>query len=184
MAGDVDNARIWGGADFYTAPLGTVAPTDLTTAWAAAWDALGLLGEDGMNEEQSDDTQDHWAWGNIRVRRTRSRHTRSITVVALEDNDIVFKLLNPGSTSTTTTGVTTRAVKVPTSEIKAFGAELRDGTITKRIVIPRGEVITVGARTMSESSMAMRELTVDVYPGDDDLLYYEITDDPGAAVAA
>src|SRR5688500_3782241 len=101
MLGDTDNPRIWLGADAFTAPVGTSQPTDTETAWPEAWDELGLLSEDGMSEAREQDSTDHFAWGGIHVRTTRSKHKRTITVTALEDNPVVFALVNPGSTAET-----------------------------------------------------------------------------------
>lgn len=180
MAGSTENPRIWEGADVYTAPLEATLPTDIDTDWDTEWEALGLLGEDGSTESRDDDSTDHYAWGGILVRTTRSRHKRTITVTALEDNPVVFALVNPGSTVATAGGVTTRTVKVPTTDIRAFGFELVDGDITKRKVIPRGEITDVGDVTESESEMTMYELTITIYPDADGVLYYELTDDPQA----
>lgn len=182
MAGDTANPRIWLGADVYVAPVGSTAPVDVTAAWAAAWVALGLLSEDGMTESREDDTTDHYAWGGILVRTTRSKHKRTLQVTALEDNKTVWALLNPGSSAATTTGLTTRTVKVPTPDPKAFGFELKDGTVTKRLIVPRGEVIEVGDASYSDSEMAMRELTINVYPSALGVLYTEITNDVQAVV--
>lgn len=182
MAGDVDNPRIWVNADVYTAPLGSTAPTDVASPWGAAWDALGLLSEDGMTEAREDEVTDHYAWGGILVRTTRSKHKRTITVTALEDNPTVFALVNPGSSAVTNAGITTRTVKVPQPDHRAFGLELKDGSITKRRVIPRGEIVSVGEVQISDNEMAMYELTVNIYPDGYGVLYYDITDDPQAAV--
>jgi len=166
----------------YVAPVGTTAPVDVTTAWAAAWAALGLLSEDGMTESREDDTTDHNAWGGILVRTTRSKHKRTLMVTALEDNKTVWSLANPGSTATTATGLTTRTVKVPTPDPKAFGFELKDGLVTKRLIVPRGEIIEVGDLTYSDSEMFMKELTINVYPSAAGVLYTEITNDAQAVV--
>lgn len=191
MAGDTDNVRIWVGADVYVAPVGTTAPTDTTTALAAAFTALGLLSDDGMTETREEEVTDHYAYGGTLVRTTRSKHKRTITVTALEDNDIVFDLVNPGSTATTSAGptppagTTTRTVKVPSApNPKAFVLELSDGTITKRRHIARGEVIDVGDVSISDNEMAMYELTINIYPASDGTLYTDITDDPGATAVA
>jgi hypothetical protein len=167
----------------YVAPVGSTAPTNITGAWDAAWDALGLLSEDGMTESRDQDSTDLYAWGGILVRTIRSKHKRTFTVTALEDNPVVWQLVNPGSSANTTTGVTTRDVYVPTVDPRAFGFELVDGDITKRIVVPKGEVVEVGDVTYSDSEMNMKELTINVYPASDGLLYREITDDPQAEVA-
>lgn len=181
MAGDVDAPRIWTGADVYVAPTGTTAPTDTTTALAAGWEALGLLSDDGASESRDEDSTDHYAWGGVLVRTTRSKHKRTIVVTALEDNDTVFKLVNPGSTSATATGTTTRVVKVPTPDPRAFVFELVDGDVTLRRHIAKGEVVSVGDVTLAESDLTAFELTINVYPAADGTLYTDITDSTTAA---
>lgn len=188
MAGDTANPRIWVNADVYDAPVGTTAPVDVTTAWAAAWKPLGLLSEDGMTESREDEVTDHYAYGGILVRTTKSKHKRSIVVTALEDNPVVWGLVNPGSTATTSAGptppagVTTRIIKVPTPNPRAFGLHLVDGTVIKRRVIPRGEVIAVGETSITDNEMAMYELTINIYPDATGVLYRDITNDAQATV--
>lgn len=183
MAGDVANPRLWEGADLYTAPLGSTAPTDLITAWDVAWTPVGLLSEDGASEARDEDSTDFFAWGGKLIRTKRSKHKRSISVTCLEDNLVVFGIVNPGSSAVTTTGVTTRTVKVPTQDVRAFAMELTDGGITKRRIIPRGEVTEVGEVPLSDSELTAYELTITIYPASDDTLYIDITDDPQAVVA-
>jgi hypothetical protein len=182
VAGDTANPRIWLGADVYVAPVGSTAPTNIVGALDAAWEPLGLLGEDGMTETRDEDITDHYAYGSVLVRSTRRRHKRTISVVALEDNPIVQSVKNPGSTALTTSGVTTRTVKVPTTARKAFLLELVDGDITLRRIIPTGEVLEVGDQAISDNEMASVELTINVYPDSDGVLYLDITDDPQAEV--
>lgn len=185
MAGDVANPRIWSGADVYVAAVGTTAPTDIATAWAAGWEAVGLLdGEAGMTESRTEDVVDHFAWGGVLVRTTRSKHKRSFTFTALEDNLVVFGLIQPGSTAVTTTGITTRTVIVPTTDPRAFGVELVDGVITKRRVIPRGEIIAVADTSFNDAELAVYEVTVNIYPDAAGVLYLDITDDPQAEVGS
>ena len=181
--GDIANPRIWTDADVYVADVGSTAPTDTATAWAAAWEAVGLLSEDGLSEARDDDETDHFAYGSILVRTTRSKHKRTMVVTVLEDNPVVFDLVNPGSTAATATGTTTRTVKVPQPNPKAFGLELRDGDVTMRRVIPRGEAFVSADVEVTDSAMRQYELTINVYPAADGTLYIELTDDPQAAAA-
>lgn len=180
MSGDTNNPRVWINADVRVAPLGSTAPTDIATAWDAAWDALGLLSEDGMTEQRSDTLTDMYAYGGILVRTTRSKHKRILKVIALEDNPTVFAIVNPGSTVATVGGVTTRTVKVPGTNRKAFGLEVKDGDITKRLVIPAGEVTAIADSKIHDAEMTMKELDITVYPDSGGVLYIEITDDPQA----
>lgn len=182
MSGDTANPRVWINADAFTAPIGTTAPTDTTSPWDNAWDSLGLLSEDGMTESRSDTTDDKYAWGGILVRTTRSKHKRQIKIAALEDNPVVWELLNPGSSAATVGGTTTRTVNVPNTDIRAFGLELIDGDVIKRRVIPRCEVIEVSDIKASDSEMEAKEFTINVYPDGDGVLYIDITDDPQAEV--
>ena len=185
MAGDINNPRIWEGADLWTAPVGTASPDDLDESLTdiADWAAVGLLSEDGASEAREEDTTDHYAWGSRLVRTKRSRHKRTITVTALEDNPVVFELVNPGSSATTTGGVTTRAIRAPKSGKRAFVLELFDGDITRRRYMPSAEVTAVAETTLSETEMSAYELTITVYPGTDDVLYYDIDNDPQTAVS-
>lgn len=180
MAGDTANPRIWVNADVYVGPTGSTAPTDTTTALNAAFEAVGLLSEDGMTEAREDEVTDHYAWGGILVRTTRSKHKRTFTFTCLEDNPVVFGLVNPGSSALTTTGITTRTITVPEPDPRMFVLHFVDGDIIKRRVIPRGEVIEVGDVTYSDAEMAMYEVTVNIYPDGSGVLYTDITDDPQA----
>lgn len=181
MAGDTANPRIWLNGDVRYAPVGTTAPTDTTTAYAATWKVLGLLSEDGLTESRDEDSNDFYAWGSILVRTVRSKHKRTFQVTTLEDNSAVWSLVNPGSAApTTATGTTTRVVKVPSANPLAFAFDTVDGTVTKRLIVPRGEVTEIGDIVRGEGDMEMRELTVTVYGASDGVLYREITNDPQA----
>lgn len=184
MAGDTENPRIYRLGDVYAGDLDTPAPTDVETALNAGFEPLGLLSEDGLTESREEEVTDHYAWGGILVRTTRSKHKRSFRVTALEDNPIVFDLVNPGSTAETAGGVTTREVSVPVSSPKAFVFEVTDGDYVARIHVARGEVIEVGDVVRGEADMVMRELTINVYPDEEGLLYTEITSDPAATVGS
>lgn len=182
MAGNVANPRIWEGADFWVAPAGTELPAFDTPLTESDWEAVGLLSEDGSSETRSDDTADHYAWGGILVRSTKSRHKRQLTVTCLEDNLTVFGLVNPGSTAATTDGVNRRTYRVPQSDPRSFVMELRDGDIIKRRHIPRGEVESVGDIAMSDSALTAYALTITIYPDAEGVLYEDYDNDPQATV--
>lgn len=182
MSGDIANPRVWQGADFYVAPLGTTPPNDVTTPWAAPWRNIGLLADDGATESRSQDSTDHFGWGGLYIRTTHTKFKRTLKVTALEDNAVVWALVNPGSTADTDeTGLTTRTYNVPTVAPMAFGMETRDGDITRRKIIPSGEVSTEGDVTISSSEMAQFVLTITVAANGAGEYGYDLTDDPQAA---
>lgn len=176
MAGDVANPRIWTGADVYVAPVGTSYPATVAEAWGAAWKALGLLSEDGMTESRGQDVADHYSWGGNLVRTTMSKFKRTFKFIALENNPVVFGIVNPGSIEVTHLGITQKTIKNPTSNPKSWGFNLTDGLIINRRIVPRGEVVEVGDITFSDADMTGYELTVNIYPVND-VLYYDITND-------
>lgn len=181
MAGDATNAALWQNADVYIAATGATAPTNVTSSWPYAWTAVGLLdGEAGFAESREEESNEIYAWGGLLVKKTKSKHKRTIKFTALEDNATVFALVNPGSTRDTVDGVTTSAVKVPSSAEFAIGFETRDGDTTKRRIVKRAEVESIGEVVESESGLTVYEITVTIYPETNGTLYTEIA---GSSVA-
>ncbi|CCQ44313.1 structural protein [Pseudarthrobacter siccitolerans] len=182
MAGDAKNTALWTGADVFIAPENTAGPTDVTAAWAVAWKAVGLLdGEEGITEAREGDSSEHYAWGGLLYRRTMSKHKRTFKFVALEDNDTVFSLVNPGSTRSVATGIRTAKIKAPVAGTKfAVGFETTDGAKKKRRFAKSAEVIEVGEIKDSETEPTVYEITVVVYPEADGTLYTTVEKDPAA----
>lgn len=183
MAGTSANASLWTDADVYIAPLGTTGPIDVTTAYAVAWKAVGLLdGEEGLTMSRDEDTAEHYAWGGILVKKTRSKHKRTIKFVAMEDNATVFSIVNPGSTQavsgTGAAAIKTSGVKVPKYTDFAISFELRDGTKTKRRTVKRATIEEIGEISENETDMAVYEITVVIYPESDGTLFTEIENAP------
>lgn len=181
MAGNSNNTVLFGGADVFVAPEGTVGPTDTAAAWPVAWKVVGLLdGEDGITESREGDSSEHYAWGGQLYRTTKSKHKRSFKFIALEDNDVTFDLVNPGSERTAALGLRTSTIKVPTTKTVAIGFELLDGDRIKRRIIKRAEVTEIGEIKESETEPSVFEITVVCYPEADGTLYTVIEDDPAA----
>lgn len=180
MSGSTSNAQSWDGADVFAGPTGTAGPTDLTTALNVAFEAVGLLdGDEGFTEGRDEDRADHYAWGGILVKTTRAHHKRTLRFVALEDNATMFGIVNPGSTTTTTTGTDTRTVKSPVSDPRAWVFQLSDGgTVQKRRHVPSGEVTEVADIVDSEGNLTAYDITISVYPASDGTLWKDIVPTP------
>lgn len=177
--GNTKNTSLWQGADVFIAEVGTDGPTDVTTEWAEAWKLVGLLdGEEGFTEERDQDTNEYYAWGGILYRRTSSKHKRTFKFVAIEDNDVVFDLVNPGSDRAHANGLINSTVKVPVTKRFAVGMEVRDGDRCKRRIIGQAEVSEVGEIKESEEDPTVYEITVMVFPSADGTLYDTIETDP------
>ena len=182
MAGNADNASIWTGADVYIGAKDLAGPTDTTTAWGAGWSAVGLLdGEEGLTQAREEESSEHYAWGGILYKRTKSKHKRTVKFVALEDNATVFGLVNPGSTRTTSAGLRTSTIKVPTTNSFAIGFELREDGKVKRRTAKVAEVQEIGEIKESETEPTVYEITVVIFPESDGTIWHEVEDDPAAA---
>lgn len=185
MAGDAENVRVWLGADVFVGPEGTTLPTTVDEELHANFEALGILATDGMVEGRSEQVTEHYGWGHGRLRTTKAQFAAWFRVTPLEDNDAVFRLLNPGSTVESAGGVTTRTKVVPLAEVNAYIVETRDGGVTRRKIVPRGEIVQPGDVTSNETTMSGFPITVNAYPFDTDedgnsIYEIDITDDPGA----
>ncbi|WP_229398175.1 phage tail tube protein [Micromonospora okii] len=168
----------WTGADVYTAPPNTAGPSDLASAWADPWDVAGLLdGAEGFTEERDGDTSEFYAWGGKLVKVVRSKHKRTITFVAMEDSDVVFALRNPGSTRTTSGGVTTSVIRVPETRETGIGFETREGVRVKRRIVKRAVAEVDGEIKESEEAPTLFKIKVTIYPEADGTLYTEIEGD-------
>lgn len=176
MAGDATNAGQWTDADVLIAPIGSTVPVDVTSAWNASFNLVGLLdGGEGFTETRDEDTNETYAWGGLLVKRSKSKHKRTFKFVALEDNDTVFALVNPGSTRSTNAGLTSSVIKVPVG-LNEFmvGFEVTDGVTTKRRWLKRATVESVGEIKEGEEEVTVYEITIIAYPESDGTLYYTL----------
>ncbi|MDR6868718.1 hypothetical protein J2Y69_003342 [Microbacterium resistens] len=181
MAGNAKNTAQWAGADVYiTRDPNVAAPTDLIAPWALGWAVVGLLdGEEGFTEEREDETSERFAWGGILVRRSKSKHKRTIRFVALEDNSTTFGLVNPGSDRESLNGTRRSVVKVPVAGDRfSIGFETRDGDRKKRRVVETAEVQEVAEIKESETEPTVYDITVVIFPDADGVLYTDIETDP------
>ncbi len=181
MAGNAKNTAQWAGADVYISRAANAeAPTDLVAPWGAAWEAVGLLdGEEGFTEERDEETSENYAWGGILVRRSKSKHKRTIRFVALEDNATTFSLINPGSDRSTLNGTRRSVVKVPIAGDRfSIGFEVRDGDRRKRRIVDVAEVQEVSEIKDSETEPTIYDITVVIFPDAEGVLYTDIETDP------
>lgn len=201
MAGTSENVRIWDTIDFYAGPEGTTMPDAAALAdpsaeaVAAALDpALEPVGyvdqEDAVSRERTSEDKDHYALGNVLVRRTSSKPKTQLSFTALENTDLVFNLANPGSESESAGGVTTRTVRPKNlgQAIRAVVVVKRDGDIVELECIPRAQITSSGTSQESDSDMDGEPLTLDYLASTDEggRTFYstEITNDPAAEVSA
>lgn len=183
MANDADNVRAGLDGSIYVAPIGSTAPIDLETAWDAAWTELGFLSEDGVEMSYSTDVEDINAWQSLSpVRRILTGVDMTLGFTAIELKADSITLYFPDSTLSTTAGV--HKLDIPSSPSPAemaLGLEWRDGTITNRLIVPRGEVTERGAISLQRGSAVGLEMTYSAYASSAPELATWLSNDPALA---
>lgn len=174
MATNAELARLGVTGALYVAPLGTVAPTDLS-AWGAGWVDLGYISDDGVTEAVSEDRQDFTPWQEstpIRTDVTGSTLTFHATLWESKAATISLYYRVSEADMTTTGSAPDQVVSFsqagkPARDVRAFGIDVVDGTYHRRIVLPYAEVTERGDITYKSDTLIGYEVTITAYPGSD-----------------
>lgn len=186
MTQDPNNIHAWTGAEVYFAPLGTAGPTDLTTPPAAAWLDLGIIVLDSGDQSvdiSSDVFKGRAKAGPIPVLRTSSIESRKITIGVMEENKNVQKLLEPLTTSTTATGITT--IQHRQSDYSTRYALLvcaySGSTISKRWIAANAQPSPSELRRFFGDEPGADTIEWEIFPDGSGFYATEITNDPAMA---
>lgn len=164
-------------------PLGSTLPTDAVTSVDAAIKALGYISEDGLTEATERSTEKIKAWGGdiAKVVQTEFSATFSFTFIETLNADVLKVVNGDGNVTTTaatpTTG-TLHAVKVTGEQLDhdVWVFEVRDGTARIRIVVPNGQITTVGEVTYSDGGVVSYPVTVETFKDSNGAYYYKYLD--------
>lgn len=169
------NVRIYGddGDAVYVGPKGVTFPTGIEAPTGNTLEAIGWLGEDGINLDQDITVNTfNGHQGGAQLRQKKSAVSRSFTFQALEETATTLGLYYPGLTATTSgsgaESVTTFAVPAGArSDERAWMIETWDDDIWKRYNIPVGEVGETGTVSHTNSGLTIYEFTVAILGGFD-----------------
>jgi len=167
------------------APLGTVLPTDATTALAEAAVGLGYISEDGLTDsgERSSDKRRAWGGDIVLVSQTEFSQTYQFTLIESKNGDVlkvVYGDDNVTVTEATATHGTRHAVAVNGEELphKVFIFEINMGKGAKRrIVVPNAQVTEVGERTYVDGTEVSYPVTIEAFEDASGNNAYQYDDD-------
>lgn len=157
-----DNVRVAVSGAVYIAPHGSTAPTDATTAPAAAFKDLGYVSEDGVVEARDRSTNDIIAWQNsdkVRTVVTEAGMTLTLTLIETKTETVEAYY----GTALQADGSIT-IVPSETGGRQAFIFDVVDGTDVVRTYVPSGEITEVGELTNASGDPVGYEITISCYP--------------------
>lgn len=141
MANVSSEIIVGGSGSVYVAETTDTAPTDATTALAAAWKDFGYLTEDGVTISDSKSTEDIMAWQSfypVRSLVVGRTLTVSFTMMQWNESSLPFAL----GGGTLTVAANTTYVPPTTGDVdeRALVINWNDDTKDYRLYIPRGVV--------------------------------------------
>lgn len=175
-AGNVSAGKPKIGGAVFRAASGTTAPTDATTALAAAFKDLGYCSEDGLVNSNSPKTTDIKAWGGDTVLTIQEEKpdTFQLTLIEVLNEDVLKAVYGSANvTGTLSTGLTVTAnAKEPEEGVWAIDMVLNSNSV-KRVVIPKGKISELGDITYSDSDAIGYEITITAIPDENGNTHYE-----------
>lgn len=180
MAKTAANTRSLTGYTVSYAPEGTTLPTAFG-ALDAAFDEIGFVSDDGITKGRNADVNEVRDAAGTLVRTFRDNDERTFKFVALEHNDVVRELIEPGTTTVNGADIKTHTVRSAAPRRGVFVLDLLDGGTTpfSRYIVPEGEVTPGDETTYVKGGVASVEITVKTVQQDDGTLYVEVEAAPG-----
>jgi hypothetical protein len=176
VAGNPDNAAVWGGADVLIAPVGTTLPV-AGAAFGAGWEHVGLLdGGQGFEESIEQDSTDHNAWGYGVIATTYGNTKVTKTFTALEENEVVMGLVydTSGMTFDDAAGTYVGTLKVRDNTERVLIAFVTTSGTTERRMISKNyaTIAATSAGAESEDSLQSKGFTATIAPDETKALWY------------
>lgn len=187
MAGkDTDEIVVAGNGKILIAPVGTTAPTDIATAWAAGWIDLGYASEDGVTINKTRDIEELMVWQSLYpARRIVTAEDFTVSFNLAQWNEDSVKLAFGGGAVTTTAGPPAHYLYTPPAagvlDERALGVEWVDGSKIYRLIVARCMISDNVETQLTKSGMSELPLTLGVI-GDEGVSPFLIrTNDPAWA---
>lgn len=167
----------------YRAPAGTAVPTDATTALANTFIAMGYIGEDGISNSRSFDTDTIRDWGGEAVYEAEENHEDTFKLKFIEalNPDVLKAVHNSSNVTGTLANGLTVTVNSDEHENAAWVIEtiMRNG-ILKRICIPDAKISEIAEIVYKRNEAVGYDVTLKAFADSSGNTHYEYIKQPAA----